>query len=181
MREKIRDKRLAPENKIYLRTRIQLKNHNIMKSTKYIISILFVMLLLVSCGKIRNRTKQTINKGGETVGKAATEFFEGVHEGIDKTLQCEVLLSKHLTENGLRTGKFAIENADEGINNRLVIYLIFDKDFESPITAKTFDKNGLEIGRSKIDVEGKADDAGYFDFIFDKRSYIEVKSKIVLE
>jgi len=39
----------------------------------------------------------------------------------------------------------------------------------------------LEIGRTKIDIEGKADEAGYFDFIFDKRSDIEVKSKIVLE
>ena len=48
-------------------------------------------------------------------------------------------------------------------------------------TAKVFDKSDLEIRRSKIDVEGKADEAGYFDFVFDKRSYIEAKSKIVLE
>ncbi|MCL2154254.1 MAG: hypothetical protein FWH53_01180 [Leptospirales bacterium] len=62
-----------------------------------------------------------------------------------------------------------------------MIYLIFDKDFKSSVTAKVFDKSGLEIGRAKINVKGKAEEAGYFDFIFDKRSYIEVKSKIVLE
>jgi hypothetical protein len=100
----------------------------------------------------------------------------------DKTLQCEISLSNSLIEKGLRTGKFAIENAEEGRNNQLTIYLIFDKDFiKQPVTAKVFDKNGLELGRAKIDIEGKVNEAGYFDFIFDKRSHIEVKSKIVLE
>jgi hypothetical protein len=84
-------------------------------------------------------------------------------------------------DKGLRTGKFAIENSSEGRNNQLIIYLIFDKDFKSFVTAKTFDKNGLEIGRTKIEIEGKADESGYFNFIFDKRTYIEVRSKIVLE
>jgi hypothetical protein len=148
---------------------------------KQIITVLSLLMLLASCGKVKQKTKETINKGGETVGKTATEFFEGVYEGVDKTLQCDVSLSKSLLDNGLKTGKFAIGNVDEGRNNHLVLYLIFDKDFKSPVTAKAFDKNGLEIGRSKIEVEGKAGEAGYFDFIFDKRSYIEVKSKIILE
>jgi len=138
-------------------------------------------MLLASCGKVKEKAKETINKSGETVGKTATEFFEGVAEGIDKTLQCELSLSQSLIDKGLKTGKFAIDNADGGRNNQLTVYLIFDKDFKSPVTAKVFDKNGLEVGRAKIDVEGKANEAGYFDFIFDKRTYIEVKSKIVLE
>ena len=148
---------------------------------KPIISILAVLVLIVSCGRIKEKAKETINKSGETVGKTATEFFEGFSEGIDKTLQCEVSLSQSLMDKGLKTGKFAIENAEGGSNNQLTIYLIFDKDFKSSVTAKAFDKNGLEIGRTKIDIEGKANEAGYFDFIFDKRSQIEVKSKIVLE
>jgi len=148
---------------------------------KHIISILSILMLLASCGKVKEKAKETINKSGETVGKTATEFFEGVAEGIDKTLQCELSLSQSLIDKGLKTGKFAIDNADGGRNNQLTVYLIFDKDFKSPVTAKVFDKNGLEVGRAKIDVEGKVNEAGYFDFIFDKRTYIEVKSKIVLE
>ena len=136
---------------------------------------------MVSCGRIKEKTKETISKGGETVGKAATEFFGGIVEGIDKTLQCEVSLSNSLIDKGLKTGKFVIENAAGGRNNQLTIYLIFEKDFMSPVTAMAFDKNGLEIGRAKIEVKGKADETGYFDFIFDRRSYIELKSKIVLE
>ena len=120
-------------------------------------------------------------KAAKQLAKRLPSFFKGVSEGIDKSLQCEISLSQSLTGKGLSTGKFTIENAGGGRNNQLTIYLIFDRDLKSSVTAKVFDKNGLEIGRAKIEVEGKADEAGYFDFIFDKRSYIEVKSKIVLE
>jgi len=148
---------------------------------KQIISILTVLLLLVSCGKVKEKAKETINKGGEAVGKTATEFFEGVSEGVDKTLQCELSLSQSLIDKGLKTGKFAIENAEGGRNNQLTIYLIFEKDFESTVTAKVFDKKGLELGRKKVDIGGKSNESGYFDFTFDKRTYIEVRSKIALE
>jgi len=30
------------------------------------------------------------------VGETATEFFEGVAEGVDKTLECEIVLSDDL-------------------------------------------------------------------------------------
>ena len=148
---------------------------------KQIISILTVLLLLVSCGKVKEKAKETINKGGEAVGKTATEFFEGVSEGVDKTLQCELSLSQSLIDKGLKTGKFAIENAEGGRNNQLTIYLIFEKDFESTVTAKVFDKKGLELGRTKVDIGGKSNESGYFDFTFDKRTYIEVRSKIAFE
>jgi len=144
---------------------------------KHFISFLVALILLGSCGRV----KETINKSGETVGKTATEFFEGLSEGIDKTLQCDLSLSESLTDNGLKTGKFMIENAEDGRNNQLTVYIIFEKDFKASVSAKAFDKNGLEVGRAKIDVEGKVDEARYFDFIFDRRTYIEVKSKIILE
>ena len=148
---------------------------------KHLILILSAMMLLASCGRVKEKAKETINKGGETVGKTATEFFEGVSAGIDKTLECELSLSDTLLNKGLKTGKFSIESVAGGINNQLTVYLIFNKDFNSSVTAKTFDKSGLEAGRVKIDITGKADEAGYFDFVFDKRTKIEVKSKIILE
>jgi len=151
-----------------------------MKTQALVLAML--LLTLSSCDRLMNKTKETINKGGETVGKTATEFFEGVSEGIDKTLQCDVVLSQKLIDNGLTTGKFAVENDSAGgANNVLVLYIIFDKDFSGSVMAKAYDKMGLEIGRSAIDVSGKTGDAGYFDFKFDKRTYIEVKSKIIIE
>ena len=150
-------------------------------NTKHLISFFIVLALLASCGRVKEKARETISKSGETIGKSATEFIEGISEGIDKTLQCELSLSSSLMEKGLKTGKFSVENYEGGRNNQLTVYLIFDRDFKSPVTAKAFDKNGLEVGRAKMDIEGKTDEAGYFDFTFDKRTYIEVKSKIVLE
>jgi hypothetical protein len=66
-------------------------------------------------------------------------------------------------------------------NNLLTLYLIFEKDLKTTLTAKVFDKNGLEEGRAKIEISGNAGEASYYDFSFDKRTYIEVKSKIILE
>jgi hypothetical protein len=146
------------------------------------IFILSALVLTTSCEKMKNKTKETINKGGETVGKTATEFFEGVSEGVDQTLQCELTLSPELNEQGLQTGKFSILYDSSGINrNQLTLYLIFNQEFNSEVLVKAFDKNGLEIGRTKKILEGAAGDAGYFDFQFDKRTDIEVRSKIIME
>lgn len=49
------------------------------------------------------------------------------------------------------------------------------------VLAKAYDKTGLELGRARLDIKAKAGEAGYYDFIFDKRSYIEVKSRITFE
>jgi hypothetical protein len=149
---------------------------------KQAITLFLLLALAVSCGKIKEKAKESINKGGETVGKTATEFFEGVSEGIDKTLQCEISLSQALQDKGIKTGKFSIENdPNGGKNNLLTLYLIFEKDLKTPLTAKAFDKNGLEVGRAKVEVTSNAGDASYYDFAFDKRTCIEVKSKIILE
>jgi len=150
---------------------------------KQIIKLLTLLALLtISCDRVKKKTKEAINKGGETVGKTATEFFEGVSEGVDKTLQCELTLSKDLIKKGLKTGKFSIENDSEGgKNNLLTLYLIFEKDLKAQLTIKAFDKNNLEIGRTKMKIEGKEGNAKYYDFVFDKRTYIEVKSTITIE
>jgi hypothetical protein len=145
--------------------------------------IFFILsILLSSCNGCKEKTKETINQGGEVVGKTATEFIEGISEGVDKTLQCEISLSQELKDKGLSTGTFSIQNDSAGgENNRLTLYIIFNKDFNADVSAKAFHKNGLEVGRTKTQISGKVSEANYFDFYFDKRTNIEVKSKITLE
>ena len=137
---------------------------------------------IVSFNDLSHKTKYVINKTGETVGKSATEFIEGVSEGVDRTLECEISIAQPLQEKGIRTGKFEI-NSDSlgGKNNLLTLYIIFDKDFNGNISAKAFDKKNLECGRTQQKIEGKAGDAKYYDFKFDKRTHIEVKGKIAIE
>jgi hypothetical protein len=140
-----------------------------------------VLLFLMSCNRIANKTKEGINRGGEVVGETATEFFEGVSEGVDKTLECEILLSKNLKSKGLKTGAYDIESQPIGNNNKLTLYIIFNQDFSSEVIAKAYNKNKLEIGRAKTTILGKKGDAGYFDFEFDKRTDIGFRNTITIE
>jgi hypothetical protein len=148
---------------------------------KNVFILLFVALLCTSCDKVTEKTKAGVNKGGEAVGKTAAEFFEGVAEGVDKTLQCEIVLSQALQSKGVKTGKFSIEKTADGKRNRLALYLIFEKGLEATLTAKVADKNGLEMGRAKLDIQEEAGEAGYYDFEFDSRMQVEAKSKITIE
>ena len=138
--------------------------------------------LFFSCNKVKETAKATINKSGEVVGKTATEFVEGVTEGVDRTLDCKIELSKNLIDCGLKTGKFTIENDSVGNqNNKMVVYLIFDKEINRELFVKVLDKKGVESGRCKINVEGKIGDAKYYDVVFDKRTNIETKSILKFE
>lgn len=164
----------------YLSLKFKRKKNEAMKPL-IPLCLLFV-LVCSSCDRVKSKTKETINKGGETVGKTATEFFDGVSEGIDQTLKCELSISQELKDQGLNHGAFSIKNDDEGgLNNVLSIYLIFNKDFKSSISIKAFNTKKLEIGRSKLLVEGKEDEAQYFDFIFDPKTSIESRSTLHIE
>jgi len=149
---------------------------------KNIILLLIVNIMFTSCFLTSDKTRKTINEGGENVGKTASEFIEGISEGVHKSLECEISLSQNLKDKGISTGKFYIANDSLGnLNNVLTVYFIFEKDFNNEISVKIFDKNNLEMGRTKIRVQAKAQEAKYYDFKFDKRTNIEVKSKIVIE
>jgi hypothetical protein len=141
--------------------------------------LLALALLVVPTACDSSKEKTVASKTGEATGKTASSAV--ITEDVDKTLQCEIVLSPALQAKGLRSGKFSIENADEGTRNRLAIYLIFNKNLEATLTAKIFDKNGLEMGRAKVDISEEAGEAGFHDFEFDKRTQIEPKSKITIE
>lgn len=148
---------------------------------QHFIIIFCMSFLVISCNRIANKTKEGINKGGEVVGETATEFFEGVSEGVDKTLECEIKLSKDLIEQGLKTGVYNVDSNSEGNNNQLTLYFIFDNDISKDVMAKVYNKKGLEIGRAKTFISGKSGDAGYYDFEFDKRTDIGFRNKIIIE
>lgn len=144
--------------------------------------ILPISLLLFSCEGTRQDAKAIINKSGEAVGKTASEFAEGVSEGIEKTLERDLTISTDLQKKGVATGKVVIADDNNGnSNNVLSIYVIFNKDFNGKMTAKVTDKTGKESGRSVQEIIGKAGEARYIDFTFDKRTHIDVKSTIVVD
>ncbi len=149
---------------------------------KYIqLFTVLTVLCLTSCNRITNTTKDGINKGGEVVGEAATEFFEGVSKGVDHTLDCEIIFSKSLKSKGVSMGVYDIDSHANNKKNQLTLYLIFEQNFEGDLTAKVYNKKNLEIGRAHSTITAKAGDAAYYDFQFDKRTDIGYRNTIVIE
>lgn len=66
---------------------------------KYIILLLTVSLC--SCNWAKEKTKDTVNKTGEVVAKAGSEFADGVAKGVEKTFQNKVVVSDKLAKQGL--------------------------------------------------------------------------------
>ena len=147
---------------------------------RYFYLFLSLIFVLNSCDFLKDKSKQAINKTGEVAGKTATEFVEGVGHGIDESLSLTIDLSEELLSAGLETGAYLTESRNEGTDNVLSLYVIFNNDFSDTLSVKVFNKDGLEMGRTKTMVEGKKGTAAYFDFEFDKRTNIESKGKVTV-
>lgn len=146
-----------------------------------ILPLVLLFCVLFSCEGIKSKTKETINRSGEVVGKSAAEFFEGVSEGVETSIDCELTLSEEMNAEGISRGKYTVGSENSNNYNKLTVYFIFEQNIKNHYTAIVLDKSGLEIGRTSIPVEGLEGETGYFDFIFDERTNIEVKSIINIQ
>jgi hypothetical protein len=142
---------------------------------------LFLTIIFTSCNWAKQKTKDTVNKTGEVVAKTGSEFVNGVSKGIEKTFQNDVVLSGDLQKQGLKTGKIIIHGTDSTADNILSAYFIFDKNLDQNITVKVISNEGQEYGRVTQHITGQKGDAKYFDFVFDKRTNIASKGKLLFE
>jgi len=158
-----------------------------MKSTKWNkcfngMLLIGIATLILACNQVKETTKETLKKGGEVVGKGASEFIDGVSDGIDQKFECKVKLSDQLVKDGIQTGIFKIVDDSLGHSkNVLTVYFIFSKSFNKSIMVKAYNKSNLEIGRVSKSFNQKEGQACYCDFIFDNRTKIENKGLFILE
>ena len=134
-----------------------------------------------SCNRAKEKAKQSANYAGAVVGRGSSEFIEGIAEGVNESFDCSLELAKVLKEKGLKSGKFKITTDSSGNDNVVSVYLIFDKDYKGQVSAKIFDSKNQEYGRTVAAVENSSGKAQYVDFVFDRRTDIERKSRILLE
>ena len=134
---------------------------------------------ILSCSS--DSIKQKINKAGNIAGQATGEFVEGASKGIVKAFDVTIKVSQKLIDNGIELGKSTVTSDSTGVDNLLVIYVIFNKDFKGKLTSKAYDENSLEMGRTSVLVEGKKDEAKYIELHFDKRTNLDSKNKITIE
>ncbi|QYJ67847.1 hypothetical protein [Flavobacterium litorale] len=146
---------------------------------KKLVGAVIALVIFAACNNVADKAKNTVNKGGKAVGETATEFIDGISEGVNKTIESKIELSENLKNKGISIGKYYLENdAASGNKNKLVAYIITENDFKGELTFKVFDKEDIEFGRQKIEIVSKAGEARYYDIIFDPRTNIDGKSVI---
>lgn len=143
--------------------------------------ILFTIVSMASCHGIHKKAKEAVNKTGEVVAEAGSEFADGVTKGVEKIFSNELVFSDELKKAGLKAGRVSINSTDSTTDNVLRAYLIFDGDIDRSVTVKVFDRKGEEYGRVVQPLQGRKGEARYADFVFDKRTNIDSRGKITFE
>ncbi|MDR1888989.1 MAG: hypothetical protein LBQ81_06380 [Zoogloeaceae bacterium] len=112
--------------------------------------------------------KRTSTKVGEVLGGSVSNTLGTAIRTMDEESQVTVELDDSLKAKSLtiNQAKDAVDPEHYKTRTRFTAYLVSDKDFKGTLLAKAFDGAGTEIGRSRIDVDVKADDAGWVDFDF---------------
>ncbi len=68
--------------------------------------LLFLSICLsVSCNSFKEKSKSTINKAGEVVAEAGSEFADGVKKGLKKLLPPRPYFRKNSQRKDCRRGK----------------------------------------------------------------------------
>lgn len=146
-----------------------------------ILLLMGLVATVAACNSFKEKSKNTINKAGEVVGKAGSEFADGMKKGVEKTFANPMEVSADLRAKGLQTGKVLINGTDSTTDNIVSAYLIFDGDINQSVTMRLFSDAGQEFGRVKQSLKAAKGEARYVDFVFDKRTNIDGKGKITLE
>lgn len=137
------------------------------------------IIFITACSS--SSIKEKINKAGDVAGQTAGEFIEGAVKGAKKAFDVTLVAPEMLKEKGISFGKATISSDSAGTDDMLILYVIFNKDFEGKLTAKAFDQQSLEMGRAVVNVSGKKDEAKFIEFHFDKRTNIGSKDKLTIE
>ena len=143
--------------------------------------IFTVVFYFFSCSETKEKAKETINAGGEIVGKTVGEFSKGVSTGVDETFEIKIDAAQELAQEGVSLGKIELKSINGGHDNLVNTYLIFSKDFKKSLVLKAFDSKNLEMGRSFLEIKAKANDAAFYGFALDTLTNIDADSKLTLE
>ena len=143
--------------------------------------IFTVVFYFFSCSETKEKAKETINAGGEIVGKTVGEFSKGVSTGVDETFEIKIDAAQEVAQEGVSLGKIELKSINGGHDNLVNTYLIFSKDFKKSLVLKAFDSKNLEMGRSVLEIKAKANDAAFYGFALDTLTNIDADSKLTLE
>ena len=165
---------------------------------KKTVILLSVLALMISCMSKEEKMKEGEADGNEAIavkskyiegaGKALQEqgkdaaksaskgvgdVIKGINSGISESInESNVIAEGTLKTNFEEPKAEKIYGADVDKIKKVTIYLIAKKDFQGDLILKAFNADEREIGRSRLSVSIKKDDAKYVDFPFDERTHL---------
>lgn len=140
--------------------------------------LIMIALLAASCSG--EKVKEKINRAGDVAGQAVGELATGVSSGVEKVMGVRVEVSAPLAAKGIRLGKVTVSDSLEA-GQVLNVYTIFDQAFDTTITAKVYDQEQVEMGRSRVKVTAAKDEARFIGFTFDRRTGLDHHCQVILE
>jgi hypothetical protein len=131
--------------------------------------------ILTSCN-LKEKAKDGINAAGQAGGEAIKQ----VSQGVQQAFKLSVTLSPTL-QTFISNGETKVANANNGTDNVLQWYVIFNTDFNQEVTAKIFNTAKQEKGRATIMLTGKKNEARFVDVVFDTRVNIDATDTIIID
>lgn len=145
---------------------------------RILIPLLAALAVVCGCGK---QDESVAKKAGSKVGETLTDFAVGVGKGIDKQMVVNVELSEELTKQGITKTVSKSIGIDHPNEKGITVYFMAKTPFKAKLIAKATNKEGMQIGRSAVDVEFSADDAKYVTFQFDREMDTQLVDRYLVD
>ncbi|MCV6629772.1 MAG: hypothetical protein OIF50_07925, partial [Flavobacteriaceae bacterium] len=139
-----------------------------------------IMLLSLSCDRVRKKAKNTINQTGEDIGKSASEFVDGIADGVEKSIAAKLELDASLQARGVVLGEHILYTTTaRGNYNAVKVFMEFNQNFKGRIMVKAINENNKITGRKTETFDLKANEAGYYSFVMD--TLTDIRSRATLK
>lgn len=137
---------------------------------------------LAGCNRDRQKSPETLRPTSETGAQPATVVADGLATGAQREA-AQTRLSAALQARGLRLGKSFVTSEDSVRAGRpqLALYVIFERTFRDTVRVRLLDNQGAEYGRSRVLVQGRAEEARPFPVYFNSHLHFELGTQVVVE
>ncbi|AWM31758.1 hypothetical protein [Hymenobacter nivis] len=141
-----------------------------------------LILSLIGCDRGKHSAQDTLRNTAEAAGQSTTVAADGLATGAQREA-AQTGLSAALQARGLRLGKSFVAGDDSVRAGRpqLSLYVIFERTFRDTVRVRLLDNNGVEYGRSRVLLQGRADEARPFPVRFDPHMHFELGTQVVVE
>ena len=120
-------------------------------------------------------------EAAESISEGVGEVLKGSSAGFDNSLVKKEVRVKEELKAFLNATRCEISPNDSLQKKEVIVYTIFENDFDGKLVLKAFDKDNAEIARSSVSIKEKSDNSRFIEFPFDNRTSFNQIQYFILE